>query len=311
MPRPCSPTARRCSAGSRRPIGSSSWRVCRGSSGRPRSGPVGASPEDFLGDDGRSLVDTGIAVLPADGGSLASKVRNAAAAGAEAVLVYGSVLPAGGLGYDEQTAIPVFTVPGDVGTAIVEAATAGLEVTVAAERASAETNAASGELAGFSSHGPSTGASKPDLVAPGVALVAPDAAPAGSDARYAAVTGTSAAAAVAAGAAALVLDARPGLDPAALAGVLVGSARPLTTSPSRSPPRARGSSTPSQRPAPASLSSPPRWRSAAARARGGTRSGRSGYATSPVAGWSSRSESSRTPAPASRSRSRPIPPPRP
>ena len=192
------------------------------------SGPVGASPEDFLGDDGRSLVDSGIAVLPADGGSLASKVRNAAAAGAEAVLVYGSVLPPGGLGYDEQTAIPVFAVPGDVGTAIVEAATAGLEVTVAAERASAEANAASGMLAGFSSHGPSTGASKPDLVAPGVALVAPDAAPAGSDVRYAAVTGTSAAAAVAAGAAALVLDARPGLDPAALAGVLVGSARPLT-----------------------------------------------------------------------------------
>ncbi len=192
------------------------------------SGPVGAFPEDFLGDDGRSLVDAGIAVLPADGGSLASKIRNAAAAGAEAVLVYGSVLPAGGLGYDEQTAIAVFAVPGDVGTAIVEAATSGLEVTVAAERASAETNVASGELAGFSSHGPSTGASKPDLVAPGVALVAPDAAPAGSDARYAAVTGTSAAAAVAAGAAALVLDARPGLDAAALAGVLVGSARPLT-----------------------------------------------------------------------------------
>jgi hypothetical protein len=191
------------------------------------SGPVGASPEDFVDGEGRSLVDAGIAVLPADGGALLPKIRNADAAGAEAVLVHGSLLSAGGLGYDEHTAIPVFSVPGEIGTAIAEAREAGLEVTVVAERAAAQANEASGAVAAFSSRGPSAAGPKPDLVAPGVALVAPDAAPSGSDARYAAVTGTSAAAAVAAGAAALVLDSRPGLDPAALAGILVGSASPL------------------------------------------------------------------------------------
>ena len=184
-------------------------------------------------------------------------------------------------------------------------------MTVAAERASAEANAASGVLAGFSSHGPSTGASKPDLVAPGVALVAPDAAPAGSDARYAAVTGTSAAAAVAAGAAALVLDARPGLDPAALAGVLVGSARPLTNL--AEPVTATGAGlVDAVAAAGAGLVVEP---ATLALGRGSGR-GLARGADDPGTqrrrsqAGDARSESSRTPAPGSRSRSRPIPPPR-
>jgi subtilisin family serine protease len=187
----------------------------------------GASLGDFAGPDGSSLVEAGIAVLRADGDSLLPRVENAAAAGARAVLVYGSVLSAGGLGYDEQAAIPVFSIPGPVGAAILEARLAGAAVTVTAERATAAANAVAGEVAAFSSHGPSAATAKPDVVAPGVALVAPDATPAGADPRYAAVTGTSVAAAVAAGAAALVLDLRPDLGPAALAGALVGSARSL------------------------------------------------------------------------------------
>jgi subtilisin family serine protease len=190
----------------------------------------GASLADFAGPEGRSLVEAGIAVLRADGGPLLPRVGNAAAAGAQAALVYGSVLAAGGLGYDEQAAIPVFSIPGPAGAAVVEARLAGADVTVVAERAEVGANGVAGEVAAFSSHGPSAATAKPDLVAPGVALVAPDATPAGSDPRYAAVSGTSVAAAVATGAAALVLDLRPELGPAALAGVLVGSARSLTPS---------------------------------------------------------------------------------
>jgi subtilisin family serine protease len=169
------------------------------------------------------------ALLAADGSALLPKVRDVAAAGARAVLVSGSTLAAGALGYDEPSAIPVLAIPGGLGAAAAEAGQAGQVVTVTAEPAVAASNAASGRVARFSSHGPAVGASKPDLVAPGVALLAPDAAPPDSEPRYAAVTGTSVAAAVAAGAAALVLDSRPDLDAAALAGVLVGSAEPLAS----------------------------------------------------------------------------------
>jgi subtilisin family serine protease len=194
-------------------------------------GAVGLEVRDFVGDDGQSRVAGAAAVLPADGASLLPKVRNAAAAGARAVLVYGSTLPAGVLDSDEQSAIPVFAIPGDAGAAVAEALGAGREVSVVAERADPTANPGVDSAAGFSSEGPSAGASKPDLVAAGVGLAAPDAGPAGSEPRYAAVTGTSAAAAVAAGAAALVRELRPRLDAAELASVLVGSAQPLTASP--------------------------------------------------------------------------------
>src|SRR5262245_38659564 len=197
--------------------------------GEPDGGAVGIEARDFVGDDGQSRVDAAAAVLPADGASLLPKVRNAAAAGARAVLVYGSTLPAGALDSDEQSSIPVFAIPGDAGATIAEALAAGQEVSVVAERADPTANPDLGSAAGLSSEGPSAGASKPDLVAAGIGLVTPDAAPAGSEPRYAAVTGTSVSAAVAAGAAALVREARPRLDAAALASVLDGSAEPLTS----------------------------------------------------------------------------------
>lgn len=190
-------------------------------------GTVGMDPRDFVDDGGQSRVEAAAAVLPADGASLLPKIRNAAAAGARAVLVYGSTLPAGALDSDEEAAIPVFAIPGEAGAAVAEALSAGREVSIVAERSDPATNPDATSAAGFTSEGPSAGASKPDLVAAGVGLVTPDAGPAGAEPRYAAVTGTSAAAAVAAGAAALVRELRPRLDAAALASVLVGSGQAL------------------------------------------------------------------------------------
>src|SRR5262245_46730066 len=198
--------------------------------GEDPGGTVGMDARDFVGDGDRSRVAGAAAILPADDATLRPKIRNAAAAGARAVLVYGTTLPAGALDSDEQAAIPVFAIPGDAGAEVGEALSAGREVSIIAERANPAANPDAGSAAGFSSEGPSAGASKPDLVAAGVGLVTPDASPAGSEPRYAAVTGTSAAAAVAAGAAALVRELRPKLDAAALASVLVGSGRPLTAS---------------------------------------------------------------------------------
>lgn len=176
---------------------------------------------DFLGDffdtKGVSLVAGKAALVPAEGGSLDSRVRNAAAAGAAAVLVSGTSLPAGALDLDDAVTVPVLALPADA----AEDLATGEESTLDLSAAEALANGALMNIAPFSSGGVAfDGRVKPDLVAPGVGLATSDA---GADA-YGTVTGSSAAAAVTAGAAALVAEARPTLSAIDLKSALVGAA---------------------------------------------------------------------------------------
>ena len=199
----------------------------------PRRAPTayadGAALADFFDARGVSRVAGRAVVVPATGGPLEGKVRNAATAGASAVLVYGTSLPAGALDLDEMTAIPVVAVSDGAGRAAVEGAARGDVVAASFGRPARVANERSGEIAAFSSGGVAfDGRVKPDVVAAGVGIATSDAGTnADGSARYATVTGTSVAAAVVAGAAAVVADARPGLTPAELRSVLVGSARQL------------------------------------------------------------------------------------
>ena len=161
---------------------------------------------------------------------LATKVRNAASAGALAVLVYGTGLPAGGLALEESSSIPVVALPAGVGRQVVAGRAQGWEVRVSITPGDEVANDAAGRVAPFSSEGPAfEGSVKPDLVAPGVAIPTADAGTAADGTpRYATVTGSSAAAAAVAGVAALVAEARPELDAAELAGAIAGTSTPLT-----------------------------------------------------------------------------------
>ena len=88
-------------------------------------------------------------------------------------------------------------------------------------------------VAPFSSHGLSFGGGvKPEVAIAGVELVTADPGRnADRSARYGTISGSSAAAALAGGAAAVLAQIRPGLDAAALKGVLVGTATPTPLSP--------------------------------------------------------------------------------
>ncbi|MGH3024467.1 MAG: S8 family serine peptidase [Gaiellaceae bacterium] len=176
---------------------------------------------DFFGTDGVSLVAGQAAIVGADPGSLDRRVRNAAAAGAAAVLVTDSLLPAGALGVQHGVSVPVLAVPAAVRESVLEAAAAGEEILLELDGGEALANGGRMEIAPFSSGGVAfDGRVKPDLVAPGVGLATSDA---GGD-GYATVTGSSAAAALAAGAAALVAEARTDLSALDLRSALVGSA---------------------------------------------------------------------------------------
>jgi Subtilase family/PA domain len=192
---------------------------------------AGSALGDFFDPSGVSRVAGRAALVPADGGSLEAKARNAKAAGAAALLVYGSALPAGALDAEDSTAIPVLALPGPRGADTMDALRQGEEVTVVVAPAGAVDNPDLDGVAGFSSGGLSfDGRVKPDLVAPGVGLGTLDPSADGTP-RYATVSGSSAAAAVAAGAAALVAQARTGLTASELRSVLVGSAGSLASQP--------------------------------------------------------------------------------
>ena len=219
-------------------------------SGPSASDPARAADEvaggnvrgDFLDGGGTSFVFERAAIVPADGRPVLRKVRNASSAGARAVLVYGSGLPAGALDLEESSSVPVVPLPVDVGRQAVAAQAAGLAVAVSIEQADPLPNVATGHVAAFSSQGPAfDGSVKPDVVAPGVGIPTADAG-AGADgtARYATVTGSSAAAAVAAGAAALVAEKRPRLDAETLAAVLTAAAAPVTPGGFAEPVKAQG-----------------------------------------------------------------------
>ncbi len=182
---------------------------------------------DFFDTTGVSRVAGRAALVPADGASLAAKARNAKAAGASALLVYGTALPAGALDLDEATSLPVLALPGQVGAAAMDALRGGKQVTAVLSPGGSVANHGLDTVAAFSSGGLAfDGHVKPDVVAPGVGLPTLD--PAGENgASLSTVSGSSAAAAVAAGAAALVSQARTGLSATELRSVLVGSASPL------------------------------------------------------------------------------------
>jgi minor extracellular serine protease Vpr len=192
------------------------------------AGAAGVELGDFFDPDGVSTV-AGRAVLLLASGNVAAQARNAAAAGATAVLLSGGLVPAGALDLDEAVAIPVVAVPAEPGRAGLRALAAQEALTVELGPALTSANPEAGRVAPFSSGGlVLDGRVKPDVVAPGVGIVTTDA---GVGERVATVSGTSAAAAIVAGAAALVSEARPGLTPGELRSLLVGAARPLDGEP--------------------------------------------------------------------------------
>lgn len=177
--------------------------------------PVGLEAVDPRGSmfsaAGGSLVAGRAALVPAG-----ASVQPAADAGASAVLL-SKPLPAGALG--NTVRVPVVSLPPRVARAVRRRLAAGQPVTVDLDAGRQARNGDAGRVAPFSSTGLAyDGSVKPDLVAPGVAVPA---------LGTATVDGSSAAAAVAAAAAAVLAQARPALGADALAGLLVGTARPI------------------------------------------------------------------------------------
>jgi minor extracellular serine protease Vpr len=182
----------------------------------------GARLADYFDPGGTSLVAGQAVLLDAGEGALAEKARNAASAGASALLVSGDDLPAGALDLEDGASVPVLALPAEAGEQAEAALAAGEAVSLTLGAAEAVPNPELSSVTPFSSGGLAfDGRVKPDLVAPGVGLATADAGP---DAGYATATGTSAAAAVVAGAAALVAEKRPELSAAELRSALVGSA---------------------------------------------------------------------------------------
>src|SRR5439155_11427360 len=74
--------------------------------------------------DGLSVV-AGRAALVRAGDDPVTAVENAARAGAAAVVLYGTAIPAGGLGLDASVPVPVVAVPDDVARTALDALAAG------------------------------------------------------------------------------------------------------------------------------------------------------------------------------------------
>jgi subtilisin family serine protease len=197
----------------------------------PRPSPAaGSGPASgrFFDGHGLSLV-AGRAALVRAGGDPRLAIEDAVQAGAQAVVVAGGDLPAGGLGADEAVDVPVVGVPEHVGRLALEALSRGEHVTVSIGEPETVRNGTETEIAPFSSRGLAfDGRVKPDLSAPGVGLATaePGRTENGSP-RYGTVNGSSAAAAVVAGAAGLLAQLRPDLSAADLKSLLAGTAQPL------------------------------------------------------------------------------------
>jgi subtilisin family serine protease len=188
----------------------------------------------FFSRTGVSLVAGRAALVPA-GTSPQPAAQRAAAAGASAVLLYGTpaTLPAGGLGLDDSIPVPVVSVTESTAHAALRRLRRGQPVAVAMRESGLARNVEQDRVASFSSSGLAfDGGVKPDIVAPGVSLATadPGSNPDGSP-RFVTINGSSAAAAVVAGAAALLAQARPSLGASAMDGLLVGSAQPLALDP--------------------------------------------------------------------------------
>jgi hypothetical protein len=172
-------------------------------------------------------------VLVRAGDDPVTAVENAARAGAAAVVLYGTAIPAGGLGLDESVPVPVVAVPDDVASTALSALARGEHPALSLGATQVARNGNAGEIAPFSSRGLAFDwRVKPDLVGPAVALMTsePSAAEDGT-AAYGTVNGSSTAAATVAGAAALLAQARPDLDAQALRSMLAGYAQPFPDAP--------------------------------------------------------------------------------
>ena len=182
---------------------------------------AGALASDYQGPDGATLVAGAAVLVPRDGGDLRAKVRQAAAQGAAAVLLYGaSDLPAGALGGDDRTGIPALELDGALGLRIAQAVAAGQQVTFTAGTATYAPNAWRDAVAPFSSEGLGwDDRLKPDVVLPGVAIIGAEAG-----GGYAAVSGTSVAAAQAAGLVAVLAAQHADWSAARLRSALISTA---------------------------------------------------------------------------------------
>ncbi len=182
----------------------------------------------FFSTEGYSLVAGKAALVPA-GDDPRSGARNAGLAGASAVVLYGTSLPSGALGLDENVTVPVVSVPERVGREASARLQQGEDVEVAIGKPFTVSNPDSGKIAAFSSRGLSfSGEVKPNLVAAGVGIASADAGTTESGyPAFATVSGSSAAAAVVAGAAALLTQARPDLSESELRSALEASASRL------------------------------------------------------------------------------------
>jgi subtilisin family serine protease len=188
----------------------------------------GADPASFFDGRGLSRVAGGAALIRA-GSDPRTAIENAVQAGAQAVVVYGTNLPAGGLGLDESVNVLVFSVPARVGELAAASLARGGHPVVSIGLPDTARNGTSAQIAPFSSHGLAfDGRVKPDVAAPGVVLATADAGRnEDGTARFATVNGSSAAAAVVTGAAALLAELRTTLSAWDLKSLLAGTARPL------------------------------------------------------------------------------------
>lgn len=186
------------------------------------------SVADFFDRQGYSRVAGRAALAPA-GDAPDEAAAGAARAGAAAVVLHDTRIPAGGLGVDERIGVPVVSVPTGTAREALRLLRAGETATIEIGAGREYDNPDLGGVAAFSSRGLAfDGGLKPEVLAPGVALLtarpglSADGLPA-----FGTVSGSSAAAAVFAGGAALLAQARPDLDARALRGALVGTARAI------------------------------------------------------------------------------------
>jgi len=194
----------------------------------PADGTSGPQLAQFFDGHGVSLV-AGHAALVHGGQDPQLATQYAARAGAAAVVLYGTELPAGGLGLDESVNVPVLSLPSRVGRLAAAAVRRHERPAISIGVPQIALNGNSGEIAPFSSRGLAfDGRVKPDLIAPGVALATSE--PGSNDdgtPRFGTINGSSAAAAVVAGAAAVLAQARPELRGLDLRSLLAGTARSL------------------------------------------------------------------------------------
>src|ERR687887_640858 len=184
-----------------------------------------SDPSDFFDGHGLSVVAGGAALLRA-GSDPRAAIENAVQAGARAIVVYGTDLPAGGLGLDEAVDAPVVSVPPRVGELAAEALAHGGHPVVSIGLPDTARNGTAAQIAPFSSHGLAfDGRVKPDLAAPGVVLATSEAGRnEDGTPHFGTINGSSGAAAVVAGAAPLPPHLQPTLSPPALSTPVPGPA---------------------------------------------------------------------------------------